>query len=71
MAIEALVKYAQSCKSLLSPHEVAYLRQELNKARAFGGKLTPAQEKLMILLLFWQEKVLPDIDVSVLYDGTV
>lgn len=71
MAIEALVAYARSCKNLLSPHEVAYLRRELNKARAYGGKLSRDEEHLMTLLLYWQEKTLPEVDVSVLYDGTV
>ena len=71
MAIESLVSYAHSCKTLLSSNELAFVRRELNKARAFGGKLTAKEEETMVLLLYWQEKKLPQIDYSVLYDGTV
>jgi hypothetical protein len=52
MAIYALVDYARHCKTPLGPQWLNYVRTELNKARAFGGKLTPEQEKLMILWLY-------------------
>lgn len=70
MAIDALVNYARTCKTPLGPQWLNYARYQLALARAHGGKLTPEQEKLMILWLYSQEKALPPIDNRFRNDGT-
>lgn len=70
MAIEALVDYARHCKTPLTSEWLTYARTQLNRARAFGGKLSPEQTKLMILWLYWNEKVLPPIDFNIDNNGT-
>lgn len=70
MAIDALVNYARNCNMPLGPQWLNYARYQLALARAHGGKLTPEQEKLMILWLYWLEKALPPIDNRFTNDGT-
>ncbi len=51
-AIETLVNYVRKSEVPFSSEELTCLRTDLNRARAFGGKLSPDEEKLMILFLY-------------------
>ena len=70
MTIDALLNYAGYCPMPLGPQWLTYVRGQLAHARAHGGKLTPAQEALIIKWLYSQEGKLPPIDNTLSNDGT-